>query len=77
MGGVDLLPDFGTLNISNRSESLHRSNLCDLFDGSDHDYFGENLFDESDHDFFGEDDGQADYTACSADDCGYCGKCSY
>jgi hypothetical protein len=26
---------------------------------------------------YDDDEGGKDYTACSADDCGYCGKCSY
>lgn len=30
-----------------------------------------------DYDDYSEPDPQPDYTACSADDCGYCGKCDY
>lgn len=33
--------------------------------------------DDDDDDNFGDDESEKDFTACSADDCGYCGHCSY
>lgn len=47
--------------------------------GEDHDY-GQDDDDDGDGEggTFGWDDGsEPDFTACSADDCGYCGRCSY
>ena len=41
------------------------------YDGSDDDLFYKNFYDYDDN------DSAKDYTACSADDCGYCGHCDY
>jgi hypothetical protein len=56
-----------------------RGSAGDLY-SSDSDEGGLALGDEYDSDkgwSYGSDGEEPDYTACSAEDCGYCGKCTY
>lgn len=43
----------------------------------DQEYFSTPNYDRWDNEQYREDESERDYTACSAEDCGYCGKCSY
>ncbi|KAH9863901.1 hypothetical protein J1614_009833 [Plenodomus biglobosus] len=73
-GGIQALPDFL------RSEWLAASGGVSLEDDGLSDGLGvepDTVYDAEEDWNVASDDEEPDYTACSAEDCGYCGKCTY
>jgi hypothetical protein len=59
------------------ADSFKASHLED--DGNMDDDYGEDFDDDNRYDDFSrsDDESEKDFTACSADECGYCGHCTY